>query len=64
MIMIRATRKVAHLGLEVQKGTYGYYLFIPGVYLQSGKVHDTIDECVSAAIDGERPVIIAKAKGE
>jgi len=55
--MIRASETLRSLGikLEVHRCAWGYALHDPDLQAQRTPVHDTPDDAVRAAIDGERP---------
>ncbi len=65
MVYKRATQKLRNVGIEhlqVIKGMYGPYLYDPRGARQESIVHKTPDDCVNAAVDGERPRITEKNK--
>ena len=63
MVYKRATKKLRDAGIEdvqVIKGAYGPYLYDPRANRQQSLCHKTPDDCVDAAIKGERPTIISE----
>ena len=53
----RATRQLraAGINLEVHNGLWGPYLWDPRLQRQTSRCHHTAAECVTAALNGERP---------
>ena len=57
MILKRATKKLQEAGinLQVRRGLWGPYLYDPALMKQTSRVHKSAEDCVRAAIAGERP---------
>lgn len=55
MISKRASKKVAHLGIEIQKCTFGYYPSSVPNKNETSKVFKSARGAVDAVIGGYRP---------